>query len=277
MKSTVLTLAGAVCLLAAPAFAADGVLIVQKMTMGTAPAQTQQIQIEPRRMRMEAAGTRGGGPQVVVFDGTRDVLLMIDDASKSYSEMSKADLDALSSQISGAMAQMQDAMKNMPPEQRAQIEAAMRGRGMGGASAGTGAAAAPKVQYKKTGTDTVGKWTCDKYEGYTNGQKTSEVCTVDPKVLGFTAADFAVTKDLSAFFQKLMPGMASRAFRIGSPEDQGFSGVPVRTVTTVGTQTVTQEITDVRRESFADAIFQAPAGYKKQDSPFGRGRRGGGE
>jgi len=277
MKSTVLTLAGAACLLAAPALAADGVLIVQKMTMGASPAQTQQIQIEPRRMRMEAGAMRGGGPQVVVFDGTRDVLLMIDDANKTYSEMSKADVDALSSQMSGAMAQMQDAMKNMPPEQRAQIEAAMRGRGMGGAPAG-GAAAAPKVQYKKTGTDTVGKWTCDKYEGYTGTQKTSEVCTVDPKVLGFTAADFAVTKDLAAFFQKLMPGaMASRTFRIGTPEDQGYSGVPVRTVTTVGTQTVTQEITDVRRESFADSIFQAPAGYKKQDSPFGRGRRGGGD
>jgi len=275
MKSTVFTLAGAVCLLAAPALAADGVLIVQKTTMGASPAQTQQIQIEPRRMRMEAGGMRGGGPQVVVFDGTREVMLMIDDANKSYSEISKADVDALSGQMAGAMAQMQDAMKNMPPEQRAQIEAAMRGRGMGAAAAG--GAAAPKVEYRKTGTDTVGKWTCDKYEGYTGGQKTSEVCTVDPKVLGFTTADFAVTKDLSAFFQKLMPSMASRTFRIGSPEDQGFSGVPVRTVTTVGTQTITQEITDVRREAFPDSIFQVPSGYQKQASPFGRGRRGGGE
>jgi len=49
----------------------------------------------------------------------------------------------------------------------------------------------------------------------------------------------------------------------------------VRTVTTAGTQTVTSEITDVKRQSFPDSLFQAPAGYTKQDAPFGRGRRGG--
>jgi hypothetical protein len=154
----------------------------------------------------------------------------------------------------------------MPPEQRARVEAMMSGRGM------TAGAAAPKVQYRKVGTDTVGKWTCDKYEGTTNGQKTTEICTVDPKVLGFTEADFAVTKELASFFQKLMPANASQMFHIGTPEEQGFSGVPVRSVTTVGGQTVTSEITDVKRQAFPDTMFQAPSGYAKQDMPFGRGR-----
>jgi hypothetical protein len=267
-------LAGAVCLVAANAFAADGVLLVQKVTMGSGPAQSHQIQIEPRRMRMESGGPRG--TQVFVFDGTRDVMLMIDDGNKTYSEMTKADVDALGGQMSAAMTQMQEAMKNMPPEQRAQVEAMMRGRGAAG-RAGMGAATVSKTQYKKVGTDTVGKWTCDKYEGYVDGQKTVDICTVDPKVLGFTAADFAVTRDLAAFFQKLMPANASQLFRLGTPEEQGFSGVPVRSVSTVGGQTMTSEITEVRRQSFPDTLFQAPSGYQKQDSPFaGRGRRGGG-
>lgn len=271
------------CLVASQASAADGVLLVQKMTMGTAPAETHQIQIEPRRMRMETGGMRGSGKQVVIFDGTREVMLMIDDTNKTYTEMTKADVEALGGQVSAAMSQMQEAMKNMPPEQRAQMEAMMaRGRGAaGGRAGGMGAAAAARPTYKKTGTDTVGKWTCDKYEGYNaEGQKTSEVCTVDPKVLGFTAADFAVTKDMAAFFQKLMPNMAAQTFRIGSVEDQGFSGVPVRSTMTVGAQTVTTEIADVKRQSFPDSLFQVPAGYQKTDSPFGamgRGRRGGGE
>jgi uncharacterized protein DUF4412 len=275
----IFSLAGTACLVAAPLWAADGVLIVQKTTMGSAPAETHQIQIEPKRMRMEAGGMRGGGKQVVIFDGTREVMLMIDDTNKSYSEMTKADMDAIGGQMAGAMAQMQEAMKNLTPEQRAQMQAAMGGRGAGRGMPGMGAAPA-RPTYKKTGTDTVGKWTCDKYEGYNaEGQKTSEVCTVDPKVLGFTAADFAVTNDMAAFFQKLMPNMAMQSFRIGSAEDQGFSGVPVRSVMTVGTQTVTSEITDVRRQAFPDSTFQVPAGYQKQDSPFGamgRGRRGGG-
>ena len=62
---------------------------------------------------------------------------------------------------------------------------------------------APKTEYRKTGTDKVGKWTCDKYEGYQDGKKTSEVCTVDPQALGFATTDFEVTKQLAAFFQQL--------------------------------------------------------------------------
>jgi hypothetical protein len=272
-----LSLAGAAALIAAQAAAADGVLLVQKVTMGASPAQTHQIQIEAHRMRMDAGGPRGS-TMTVVFDGTRQVMMMIDDAQKSYSEISKADIDALSNQMAGAMSQMQEAMKNMPPEQRAQIEAAMRGRGAGGRMGGMPGAAPAKTEYKKVGTDTVGKWTCDKYEGYSNGQKTSEICTVDPKVLGFSMTDFAVTKDLAAFFDKIPMLAAQQTFRIGTPEEQGFSGVPVRSVTTAGGQTVTSEITEVKRQAFPDSAFQAPAGYAKQASPLGgmRGRRGGG-
>jgi Domain of unknown function (DUF4412) len=275
--SRVLSLATAGCLVAASGWAADGVLIVQKFTINGA-TQTHQIQIEPRRMRAEMGGAQGG--QVVVFDGMHETLLMINDANKTYTEMTKADLDAISSQMAGAMAQMQDAMKNIPPEQRAQMEAMMRGRGMAG-RAGVGAAPARPV-YKPAGTDTVGKWKCNKYEGFVDGQKTSEVCTVDPSVLGLTAADFAVTKDMAAMFQKMlpagaakmMPTDASQMFHLGSAEEGSFSGLPVRSMTMVAGQPVTQEITDVHRQAFPDSLFQPPAGYQKAESPFGRGRRG---
>jgi len=260
--------AAAACLMAGPAWAADGLVLVQSVTTGSGTAMTHQIDIDAHRMRMESGGGPAGS-QVFIFDGTRQVMIMVNDANKTYSEISKADLDALSGQMSAAMSQMQEAMKNMPPEQRARMEGMMRGR-MGGAGAG----AAARPTFKKTGTGTVGKWTCDKYEGYTNGQKTMDVCTVDPKVLGLTTTDFAVTKDFADFFGKLIPSGAAQAFRVGNAEDQGFSGVPVQTIVTTNGQTVTSEITDVHRQAFTDATFQPPAGYQKTDSPFGRGRRG---
>jgi hypothetical protein len=264
--------------LAAPVWAADGVLIVQKVTAAGGAPKTNQIQIEQHRMRAEIAGP-GGRSQSMVFDGIREAMLMIDDDHKTYSEITKADVEAISQQMSAAMAQMQAATKNMTPEQRAQMEALMKGR-MGGAGRAAGAGAASKTQYHKVGTDTVGKWTCDKYEGTRDGQKVQELCTVDPKVFGFTLNDFAVSKDMAAFFQKMMPpNMASsmpsaaELFHIGTAEEQGFSGVPVRTTTYSGGQPVTtHEVTDVRRQAFADSTFQAPAGYQKQASPFGRGR-----
>ena len=126
--------------------------------------------------------------------------------------------------MSGAMTQMQEQMKNMPPEARARMEAMMKGRGM--APAGS----AP-ITYAKIGTDKVGKWTCDKYEGSRDGEKVSELCTVPPATLGFTPGDFEVTKQMAEFFAKLVPQGGDQMFRIGTATANGFSGVPVRTVT----------------------------------------------
>lgn len=261
MKSTLTraVLFVALCLLARTLLAADGVLIVEKTTTGGA-TKTNQVQIEKTRMRVEAAGPTGGS-QVFVFDGSAQVMRMIDSDKKTYTEMTKVDVDRLGAQMAGAMAQIQEQLKNLPPAQRAQMEAMMKGRGMV-------LDAATKTEYRKVGVDKVGAWTCDKYEGYQSGQKTSELCTVDPKTLGFTVADFQVTQQLAEFFQKLMPQNADQMFSLGKSDAQGFSGVPVRrTYSVLGRQSVS-ELTEVSRQTFADSIFTVPAGFQKQ--AFGR-------
>jgi len=257
----------AACAAAVPAAqAADGVLIVEQTTTG-AQTQAHQIQIAKDRMRAETTGA-AGEKEAMVFDGARQIMWMINYDKKTYTEMTKADVDRLGGQMTDAMSKMQQQMQNLPPEQRARIEAMMAGRGAGPA------AAASKTDYKKIGTDKVGKWTCDKYEGSRNGQKTSELCTVDPQALGFTTADFEVAQQLQAFFGKIMPPGADNMFRIGTGQDQGFSGVPVRRVS-FGSTPTTSEITAVSRQSFPDATFAVPEGFQKTASPFaGRGRGG---
>jgi hypothetical protein len=254
---------GVMCVVAGTAQAADGVLLVQKTTTGGGAPQTHQIQIDGTRMRAESSDASGAN-RVMVFDGTKQVMTIIDSDKKTYSEMTKDD-DRMGGQMTAAMAQMQEQMKNMPPDQRARIEAMMQGRGMGAP-----AAAAPKTQYKRVGTDTVGKWTCDKYDGYEGEQKVSEVCTVDPKALGLAASDFEVTRQMAAFFQKMMPQMGAQMFKIGSAEDQGFSGIPVRQHMTVAGREVTTEITEVSRQRFADSVFKVPEGYQKTSFMGGR-------
>lgn len=263
----------AITMSAGPLVAADGILIVQKTTT-PAGTQTHNVQIEANRVRAEAAGrpSTAGGPnsaQIVIFDGAKQTLWIVDDGRKTYTEMTKADVDRIGGQMSAAMSAMQERMQNLPPEQRAQVEAMMRGRGMPGAP-GTAPA---KTTYKKVGTDTVGKWPCDKYEGYQDDKKVSELCTVDPKTLGFTAADFQVTRQLAEFFGRLMPQGADRLFAIGTPEQQGYSGVPVRTIMFMGDQQMTSELVDAKRQSFPESTFEVPSGYTKEAGMFGgRGR-----
>jgi hypothetical protein len=254
-------LVAVMCLAAWPLHGADGVLITEKTTTG-GTTKTHQVQIEKERMRAESADG-----QTVVFDGARQVLWLINEGRKSYSEMTKADVDRMSGQMSDVMAKMQEQLKSLPPEQRAQIEAMMKGRGMPGA----GAAQPAKTEYRRTGPDKVGTWACDKYEGARSGQKVSELCTVDPKVLGFSADDFQVSKQLMEFFRKLVPQGADRMFAIGTPEEQGFSGVPVRRIDfdNNGQQRSVTEITQFTRQTFPASVFEVPAGYQKEAMGLG--------
>lgn len=253
-----LLLVAVLCLLAWPVQAADGILIVEKTTSGTM-TQTSRVQIEPSRMRVDSTGGPNG-PQAFVFDGAKQVMWIIDLTHKTYREITKADLDRLGQQMSGAMAQMQEQLKNLPPEQREKMQEMMKN--MPGA-----AAPVAKTEYRKGGTATVGRWTCQTYEGYRGTEKVSELCTVPPAALGFSTADFDVSRQLAEFFRKIMPKDADRMFSVGGGEE-GFAGVPVRSVYYAGgSQTVT-ELTDVGRQSFPASAFEVPAGFTKEASPF---------
>jgi hypothetical protein len=245
----------ALCLAAWPFEAVGGVLIVEKTTIADGPAQLHQIQIDRDWMRMEHSAS--GEKQAFIFDGTKQVVWIVNHDKKTYSEMTKAEVERLGGQMSDAMARMQEQLKNLTPEQRAMVEQLARSRGMG-------AAATRRTTYRKVGTDTVGRWTCDKYEGYQDNQKTAELCTVDPSALGFVAADFEVSRKLAEFFKKLVPQNADNMFALGKPDEQGFSGVPVKRVFSVGPRQTTTEMTEVTRQSFPPSTFEVPAGFRKQ-------------
>jgi len=245
------------------AWAAQGVVIVEKTTVNGAP-ETHQIQITPQRMRADVAGANG--LTTVVFDATKQVLYLINTDRMTYSELTKAEAEQMGAQLSGAMAQMQEALKGMPPEQRAQVEAMMKGRGMPGLGAPP-----VKTSYKRGGTQRVGRWTCDVYEVQANEQRTGELCTVNPQALGFTPADFAVSRQLADFMRSILPQGAEAMFQMGDT-GAGFTGVPVRRVGTVlGRETIT-EMSDATRQDIPDSTFVVPAGFTREAFGGGLGR-----
>src|SRR5262249_46603229 len=105
MKRLFLFLSGALCLAGVSTFAANGVVISMKRTAGTSTATTQ-IQLDPNHMRTQMAG-RGGAENTVIFDGNRQAMMMIDDAKKTYTEITKEDLDRMAAQLQGMMANVQ--------------------------------------------------------------------------------------------------------------------------------------------------------------------------
>jgi len=248
-------LAGALVVMSASLQAQQGLLIVEKVTSG-GTSQTSQVQLERTRMRADTSGA-GGEKQILVFDGAKQVLTLIDPVKKTYTQVTKADVDRLSAQMSEQLKKMQEESAMLSPQQREQLAAVIRGR-MGGPGA--------KLEYRKTGKGTVGKWTCDTYDGYNAGQKIVEICTVDPKVLGFTASDFAVANQMVEFFRSLVPQVANQMFTVGNNEQQGFSGIPVRRTFTIVGRPSTAETTEITHKTFPESTFTIPLGYTK--TPF---------
>ena len=270
----VLTAAAFVCGLAAQASAADGVLVTQRMTMGTNAPTTSTFQIEKTRLRGEITDANGG-KQLIIFDSAKQVLYLIDINRKTYTEMTRADVDQMGAQMQAMQAQMAAQMANLPPAQRAQVEAMMAGRGAAGMP-GMAAAMAPatKPEYRRGGTNKVGRWSCNVHEGFENGQKTAEVCAVTAAALGFTSADFEVANQLSSFLMRMMPQAANQVAGFGTVATQGFDGFPVKSTTNIGGQQVTTEVTDISRQTFDDALFAVPPGLQKQDMMGGMGAMG---
>jgi hypothetical protein len=249
----------AVCSMASSLQAAEGFLMVETTVAGPV-TRTSRVQLEPGRMRTEMTGP-AGEKQIIVFDGTQQVLRMISVDKKSYTEMTKADADRAGEQVGAALAAMNEKLAKMPPEQQAKLKEMLARQG--GAARGAGATAKP--EYRRAGTDKVGKWTCDKYEGFRNGEKVSELCTVDPKTLGLTPADFEVSKQVAAFFRAMLPQGEDQLVGIGTIETQGFAGVPVRRIRYNGGKVqATSEVTEARRDTFDAASYEVPAGFQKQ-------------
>lgn len=247
---------GLLALIAAwPLPAIGGVLIVEKTTFADGPPQTYRIQIDRDWIRMEHQ--MSGDKQVFIFDGAKETVWIVNSERKTYTEMTKADVDRLGAQMSESMAKLQETLKNVPPQHRAMMEAMLKGQGVSGG-------AVQRTVYRKVGTDKVGPWTCDKYDGYLNDQKTSEVCTVEPAALGFVPADFEVSRKLAEFFKKLVPQNADNVFSLGKPDEQGFSGVPVRRVFSVGKRQTIAETQEVSRQTFPPSTWELPPGLTKK-------------
>lgn len=256
-----------VLLFSAHALQAQGISIVQQETR-EGKTTTNQVYLDKTHIRNETHAS--GDDMVVVFDGAAQVVRMINVDKKTYSEIDKAQMEQMkqrlagaSTQMSAAQQKMEEQMKNMTPEQRAMVEQMMRGRG--GMPTGAPPAAPARPQYRPAGSDKVGQWSCAKYEGFRGQEKVMEVCTIDPKELGLTASDFDVAKQLVEFLRTLSPQSADQAVMIGTPEEQGFPGVPVRrTAYANGKVTYTVELKEVKRETLPASTFEAPAGFSKQ-------------
>jgi len=254
----------------APLFA--GVKIVSENTdLETKKVTTDTILLDANRMRME---TDNGTVVMFLTDGGRNRMVMLNKDKKTYQEIDDATMKQLAEQMSGAMAQMNAAMKNMPPEQRAMMEKMMKGK------MPQAAAAAPKTVYTAKGSGSVNGFSCTKYEGDRNGVKESEVCAALPAQLKLSASDMQIFEKMREFSNSLLSSLANSPVKISVPTNSfeaGYEGFPVqKTEFENGQPTHRGELKSVTRANFSDADFSL-GDAKKVEMPMpggpGRGKQ----
>jgi hypothetical protein len=221
-----------------------------------AAGATQQIYLQADAARFETPGE-----DVSILRG--DTLTVLDPSAKTYVVVDRAALERMATQMSGAMAQLNAQLAELPPEQRAAMQQMMQGRM-------PGAAPAPVAkQVVDTGrTETVDGRTCRVWDVTRAGVLVEQHCVVAYRALPGDVDVRAAFERMSHFFQQM--AAANPAFAGAGNDFEALTkldGFPVLTREFEQGKPTGDEthVKTWREEAVAPDRFEVPRDYRKRD------------
>ena len=194
-------------------------------------------------------------------------MIMLDDKNKQYREMTKEEMKKMAEQGAAMMARMREQMKNMKPEQRAEMERVMGKSMPGGLGAMDGKPDVYEAKNLGKGATVEGRQ-CQLWTMMRNGQPFTEMCVVPfgslPGSEDFGKA-FKGMQEAFGDMAKSMPGAEQTAKAYSD-----IKGYPVRTRYYDGSGKFRPEesiLTKWVTEAIPASAFEVPAGYKKMQMP----------
>jgi hypothetical protein len=252
-------LVAAICLLTSAQASAGAYMEIADKDLDNAnrPVRTNKIWAQDGAARMETQG------HVVIFKS--ETMYMIDDAKKQYTMLDKAQVERMASQMTAMQAQAAERMKQLPPEQRAQMEKMMAQNGM----APGGAPKAERTLKQTSRTDNVNGKACTVWEASEGPTKTQELCVAPYSAVAGSQDFIAAVKGIGKMVEsmKLPESMRDRQAEAFKDVDK-LGGVPVLTRDFEGGKAVREHrLVTSRSESVPATSFAPPAGYKAQPMP----------
>lgn len=215
------------------------------------------IQIKDGDVLMGAEGSKAlykaGSHEIVVIDHAQRNFMVIDDAA---AQKMNDQVSAMQEQMNAMMAQMQKQMADMTPEQRAQIEQAMRQQMPGMATE------PPETSVQRMGKDSVSGIPCEKILVKAGGRPAHEACVASADALGIPAEDYrsmlAAMDAMQEIMRKMSAGLGVLPINV-----RQLNGIPVRmkNLDDGSTSSLT-----ARSDASLDAgLFEVPAGYSRRE------------
>jgi hypothetical protein len=213
------------------------------------------------RMRVETGGAQ---ETFVIFRD--DTIYTFDPKRKTYIAMNRASMQKLASQLNPALKMIQEQMKNMSPEQRAQIE-----RMTGTKLPGSGKEPVQEVR-KTSRAGKVAGYSCTYSEVLEDGVMQHEACVVPPADLKGSKELYDVGLKVGALVKDMMASVDAPWVRqMMDRQLENFSelgGLPVLTRTfDAGKPLHETTMKSIRTEAIPATQFDIPADYKQQELP----------
>jgi len=121
---------------------------------------------------------------------------------------------------------MMERMKDMPPEQKKQVEAMMNNHlsSMGKSPASDDNASTMIDQKKTARTETINGIQCTIYESAVNNVKVSEVCMTEPDKLGLSTEDAKALMNMQEYMKRMQKMIDSQHIPVAE-----LKGIPLHT------------------------------------------------
>ena len=233
------------------------------LVMQRGASATSTLYVDGDKMRMENAGT--GPAHTVIIDAAGKRMLMVNDAEKSYTEVTEADMKRFGEMMTARRAEMAEKMKSLPPEQRKRME-----KMMGGADAKP-----PELKFERLGAKkTVNGFSCDMYRVLEDGKPKEEDCIASWSSSVLQRSDFAGLRKFAEDMAKETGAMGGGGRQMFEQFDK-YPGFPVTRHPLDPSEHDDEQLKSVKRGSIPAASFAVPTGFTKKASPMGAFGAGG--
>lgn len=230
--------------------------------------------VDSARLRVDTRGENVDASMILRFEGDDYQMVMLDNRRKEYRVLDRKAMAQMGENISSAMAQIEEKLKNMTPEQRAMMEK-MMGKKLGEMMSAGARTELPPLSYRETGAAAVHGRPCKKYDVFREDKKVSELCAAKPESIGLGPAEMALFEKMKVVFDDMakslrrVPGVTGFQVDFAAKPVDGF---PIQQIVFAEGQPATRfEFYESARRSFSDADF-SPGDAQKVEIPMGPSR-----
>jgi hypothetical protein len=252
----------AVMILPATAYA-DVRYEMQTKDMERGGTINNEILVKDGMLRMGVTSSSSGDMTDVIYKPADDEMIMLDGNHKVARRMTKADIDRMGGMMAGVSQQMQEALKNMPPEARAKAEAMMKKMGNGSMPGASATDQSDKMVKPMGSSDTVAGINCDMYEMMLDGKKTQEFCAADADDLKGGEELVTAMSGMAKFMEGLTKATGGHGLDAYVEPVEGKFPILARQFEN-GKEVSESRLVSAEETSISADKFEVPKGYKER-------------